>query len=79
MPVIDAIRIAFSIPFIYNKVIYKAEGKAKRVIKEARGYAIERTNEAKGDVQLFNNVSKFIKSISMNSISLSSILNLLVL
>lgn len=45
----------------YNKVIYLAEGKAKRLIKEAEGYAIERVNEAKGDVQLFNNVSREYK------------------
>jgi len=45
----------------YNKVIYQAEGKAKRVIKEAEGYAIERVNEAKGDIQLFNNVSREYK------------------
>ena len=40
----------------YNKEIYRAEGEAERMINEAEGYAIERTNTAKGDVARFNSV-----------------------
>ncbi len=42
----------------YNKEIYRVEGEAKRLIAEAEGYAIERTNNAKGDVALFEAVLK---------------------
>jgi len=41
---------------IYNKEIFRVEGKAKRVVQEARGYAIDRTNRAKGDAELFTSV-----------------------
>lgn len=41
---------------IYNKEIYKAEGEAKKIIQEASGYAINRTNEAQGDADFFNSV-----------------------
>jgi len=41
---------------IYNKEIYKAEGEAKKIIQEASGYAINRTNEAQGDANFFNSV-----------------------
>ena len=43
---------------IYNKEIYKVEGEAERMITEAEGYAIERTNNAKGDVELFKSILK---------------------
>ncbi|MBC8213348.1 MAG: FtsH protease activity modulator HflK [Candidatus Marinimicrobia bacterium] len=42
----------------YNKEIYRAEGEAEKLINEAEGYAIERTNNAKGDVALFKAVLK---------------------
>jgi len=45
----------------YNKEIYKVEGEAQRMISEAEGYAIERVNTAKGDVQLFSSVLKEYK------------------
>lgn len=45
----------------YNKEIYKVEGDAQRMISEAEGYAIERVNNAKGDVQLFSSVLKEYK------------------
>jgi membrane protease subunit HflK len=45
----------------YNKEIYRAEGEAERLITEASGYAIERVNNAKGDVELFNAVLKEYK------------------
>ena len=40
----------------YNKQIYNVEGTAQKMINEAQGYAIERTNNAKGDVALFDKV-----------------------
>jgi len=42
----------------YNKEIYLVEGQAEKLITEANGYAIERVNNAKGDVALFNAVLK---------------------
>lgn len=41
---------------IYNKEIFRVEGEAKRVVQEARGYAIDRTNRATGDADLFTAV-----------------------
>ncbi|MCD6205948.1 MAG: FtsH protease activity modulator HflK [Candidatus Marinimicrobia bacterium] len=41
---------------IYNKEIFRVEGEAKRIVQEARGYAINRTNRAKGDAELFTSV-----------------------
>ena len=41
-----------------NKEIYKAEGEAKKLINEAKGYAIERINTAEGDATLFEMVLK---------------------
>lgn len=41
---------------IYNKEIFRIQGEAKRVVQEARGYAIDRTNRAKGDAELFTAV-----------------------
>jgi len=40
----------------YNKEIYNVEGIAQRMINEAEGYAIERVNNAKGDIALFEKV-----------------------
>ena len=45
----------------YNKEIYKVEGEAQKMISESEGYAIERVNTAKGDVQLFTSVLKEYK------------------
>ena len=41
-----------------NKKIYRVEGEAQKILTEAEGYAIERVNEAKGDVALFQSVLK---------------------
>ncbi len=41
---------------IYNKEIFRVEGEAKRIVQEARGYAIDRTNRATGDAELFTSV-----------------------
>jgi len=41
---------------VYNKEIFRVQGEAKRVVQEARGYAIDRTNRAKGDAELFTAV-----------------------
>ena len=40
----------------YNKEIPLAQGKADQKLKVAEGYAIERINQAKGDVARFNAV-----------------------
>ena len=40
----------------YNKQIFLIEGEAEKIITEANGYAIERTNQAKGDVALFESI-----------------------
>lgn len=45
----------------YNKEIFRAEGEAQRMVKEADGYAIERVNNAKGDVALFDKVLREYK------------------
>ena len=42
----------------YNKLIYRIEGEAQRIVTEAEGYSIERVNNAKGDVALFESVLK---------------------
>ena len=42
----------------YNKQIYRMEGEAQKVVTEAQGYAIERVNNAKGDVALFESILK---------------------
>ncbi len=41
---------------VYNKEIYRVQGEADRIINEAQGYAINRTNRAEGDAELFNSV-----------------------
>jgi len=43
---------------LYNKRIYRAQGEAERVVQEAEGYAINRTNTAEGDVAHFNELYK---------------------
>src|SRR6056297_2778875 len=43
---------------LYNKRIYRAQGEAERVVQEAEGYAIDRTNTAEGDVAHFNELYK---------------------
>ena len=40
----------------YNQKIFLVEGEAEKIITEANGYAIERTNEAEGDVALFESI-----------------------
>ena len=47
----------------YNKQIYRIEGEAQKIITEAEGYAIERVNNAKGDVALFESVlTEYLKA-----------------
>ncbi len=41
---------------VYNEQIPKAKGESEAFIQEAKGYAIERTNKAEGDVARFINV-----------------------
>ncbi len=43
---------------VYNKEIFRVQGEAERMIQEARGYAIDRTNRASGDAELFTSVFK---------------------
>ncbi|MBC8479134.1 MAG: FtsH protease activity modulator HflK, partial [FCB group bacterium] len=45
----------------YNKEIFLVEGESEKLINEAQGYAIERVNNAKGDVALFEAVLKEYK------------------
>lgn len=40
----------------YNKVVPRARGEAERTIREAEGYAIDRTNRAQGDTERFTAV-----------------------
>jgi membrane protease subunit HflK len=40
----------------YNKEIFRAQGEAERLIQEAKGYGIDRTNRASGDAKLFTSV-----------------------
>tara|TARA_B110000263_G_scaffold249505_1_gene267310 strand:+ start:9675 stop:10643 length:969 start_codon:yes stop_codon:yes gene_type:complete len=40
----------------YNQKIFLVEGEAAKTITEANGYAIERTNQAEGDVALFESI-----------------------
>ncbi|TFH05757.1 MAG: FtsH protease activity modulator HflK [Spirochaetales bacterium] len=40
----------------YNAEIPRADGQAQRLIEEAEGYRVQRTNTAKGDVSRFNEV-----------------------
>ena len=40
----------------FNQKIFLVEGQAEKIITEANGYAIERTNEAEGDVALFESI-----------------------
>jgi len=40
----------------YNQAIPRAKGEAEKVISEAQGYAIERTNKAQGDISRFARV-----------------------
>ncbi len=51
---------------IYNKEIYKVEGEAQKILQEAKGYAIDRTNRAEGDANLFESVfSEYVKAKSI--------------
>ncbi len=40
----------------YNKVVPLSRGEAERTIEEAKGYAVERVNNAQGDADLFKQV-----------------------
>jgi membrane protease subunit HflK len=42
----------------YNKEIPKARGEARQIIQEAEGYAIERVNNASGEVERFIDLEK---------------------
>ena len=37
----------------YNKIVYKVEGNAQKMLTEAQGYAVERVNVALGDANLY--------------------------
>lgn len=41
---------------VYNREIYRVEGEADRIVNEAQGYSINRTNRARGDAELFTSV-----------------------
>ena len=41
--------------------MYNAQGLAEKLINEAEGYAVERTNNAIGDTELFNAILKEYK------------------
>ena len=45
----------------YNKEIYRVQGEAQKMLNEAGGYAIERVNNAQGDVAMFAAVLKEYK------------------
>jgi len=45
----------------YNKEIPKARGQARQLVQEAEGYAVERVNQAKGDVAWFTELQKEYK------------------
>ena len=40
----------------FNKEIYRAEGEAKQLINEAKGFSVERKNNANGDVAAFESI-----------------------
>lgn len=40
----------------YNMTIFRADGEAKQMIQQAKAYAIDRTNTAKGDAQRFTQI-----------------------
>jgi membrane protease subunit HflK len=40
----------------FNKIIYKVEGDAQRMLTEAEGYAVERVNNALGDANLYESM-----------------------
>ena len=40
----------------FNKIIYKVEGDAQRMLTEAEGYAVERVNNALGDANLYESI-----------------------
>ena len=54
----DKIRLANEAQKEANTKIPKALGTAKKVVQEAEGYAIERVNQAEGDVARFNAILK---------------------
>lgn len=52
----DKIRLGNEAQKEYNTKIPKAKGTANKMIEEAEGYAIERTNRAEGDAARFNSI-----------------------
>ena len=40
----------------YNKIIYRVEGDAERMLTEAEGYATEKVNNSKGDASLYESI-----------------------
>ena len=40
----------------FNKIIYKVEGDAQRMLTEAEGYAVERVNNATGDANFYESI-----------------------
>jgi membrane protease subunit HflK len=63
----------------YNKAVPLARGEAKRVIKDAEGYAIDRVNRAQGDGAKFTSVYKeYVKAkdVTKKRIYLESMLEI---
>ena len=63
----------------YNKAVPLARGEAKRVIKDAEGYAIDRVNRAQGDAAKFSAVYKeYVKAkdVTKKRIYLESMLEI---
>ncbi|MCK5165179.1 MAG: HflK protein, partial [Desulfobacula sp.] len=63
----------------YNKAVPLARGEAKRMIKDAEGYAIDRVNRAQGDAAKFTSVYKeYVKAkdVTRKRIYLESMLQI---
>ena len=59
----DKIRLGNEAQKEFNTRIPKAKGTANKMIEEAEGYAIERTNRAEGDAGRFNSIySEYLKA-----------------
>jgi len=64
----------------YNKAVPLARGEAKRVIKDAEGYAIDRVNRAQGDSAKFTSVyNEYVKAkdVTKTRIYLESMLEII--
>ena len=64
----------------YNKAIPLARGEAKRMVKDAEGYSVDRVNRAKGDVSKFNAIYEAYigaKDVTLKRIYLETMLEVL--